>query len=55
MLIFPNVVAGLVLPTESLAKKNIDCLQSAFSLKIHLVLISSSAITNHNVIITIRD
>jgi len=22
MLIFPNVVAGLVLPTESLAKKN---------------------------------
>ena len=33
----------------------IDCLQSAFSLKIGLVLISSSAIANHDVIITIRD
>ena len=32
-----------------------DCLQSAFSLKIRLVLISSSAIANHDVIITIRD
>ena len=30
----------------------IDCLQSAFSLKIGLVLISSSAIANHDVIIT---
>ena len=30
----------------------LDCLQSAFSLKICLVLISSSAITKHNVIIT---
>ena len=34
---------------------HIDCLQSAFSLKIRLVLISSSAIANHDVIITIRD
>ena len=33
----------------------VDCLQSAFSLKIRLVLISSSAIANHDVIITIRD
>ena len=29
----------------------IDCLQSAFSLKIRLVLISSSAIANHDIII----
>ena len=33
----------------------LDCLKSAFSLKIRLVLISSSAIANHDVIITIRD
>ena len=33
----------------------LDCLQSAFSLKIRLVLISSSATANHEVIITIRD
>ena len=33
----------------------LDCLQSAFSLKIRLVLISSSSIANHDVIITIRD
>ena len=33
----------------------IDCLQSAFSLKIRLVLISSSAIANHDVVITVRD
>ena len=33
----------------------LDCLQSAFSLKISLVLMSSSAIANHDVIITIRD
>ena len=33
----------------------IDCLQSAFSLKICLVLTSSSAIANHDVIIAIRD
>ena len=33
----------------------IDCLQSAFSLKIRLVLISSSTIANHDVIITTRD
>ena len=33
----------------------IDCLQSAFSFKICLVLTSSSAIANHDVIITIRD
>ena len=33
----------------------IDCLQSAFSLKICLVLTSSSAIANHDVIITVRD
>ena len=33
----------------------VDCLQSAFSLKICLVLISSSAIANHDVVITIRD
>ena len=32
--------------------ENVDCLQSAFSLKIRLVLISSSAIANHHVIIT---
>ena len=31
---------------------NLDCLQSAFSLKILLVLISSSVIANHDVIIT---
>ena len=30
----------------------LDCLQSAFSLKIRQVLISSSAIANHDVIIT---
>ena len=33
----------------------LDCLKFAFSLKIRLVLISSSAIANHDVIITIRD
>ena len=33
----------------------LDCLQSTFSLKIRLVLISSSAIVNHDVIITIRE
>ena len=33
----------------------VDCLQSAFSLKICLVLISSSAIANHDVVISIRD
>ena len=33
----------------------LDRLQSAFSLKIRLVLISSSSIANHDVIITIRD
>ena len=32
--------------------EKIDCLQSAFSLKILLVLISSSAIANHDFIIT---
>ena len=36
-------------------RRRIDCLQSAFSLKIRLVLVSSSAIANHDVIITIRD
>ena len=38
-----------------LACNKVDCLQSAFSHKIRLVLISSSAIANHDVIITIRD
>ena len=33
----------------------IDCLQSAFSLKNCLVLTSSSAIANRDVIITMRD
>ena len=33
----------------------LDCLQSAFSLKICLVLTSSSAIANNDIIITIRD
>ena len=33
----------------------LDCLKSVFSLKIRLVLISSSAIANHDVIITTRD
>ena len=33
----------------------LDCLRSAFSLKICLVLTSSSAIANNDVIITIRD
>ena len=33
----------------------VDCLQSAFSLKIRLVLILSSAIANHEVFIPIRD
>ena len=37
------------------ASEGLDCLQSAFSLKIRLVFISSSAIANHDVIITIRD
>ena len=32
----------------------VDCLQSVFSLKMRLVLISSSAIANHDVIITIE-
>ena len=36
-------------------KQILDCLQSAFSLKIRLVLISSSAIANHDVIFSIRD
>jgi len=35
--------------------KLLECLQSAFFLKIRLVLISSSAIANHDVIITVRD
>ena len=34
-------------------KPSLDCLQAAFSLKIRLVLISSSAIANHEVIIPI--
>ena len=38
-----------------LASTSLDCLQSAFSLKIRLVLISSSAIGNHDPVITIRD
>ena len=33
----------------------VDCLQSAFSLKIRLALKSSSAIANHDVVITITD
>ena len=33
----------------------VDCLQSAFSLKIRLLLISSIAIANPDVIITVRD
>ena len=33
----------------------LDCLQSAFSLKIRIVLMSSSAIANHDFITTIRD
>ena len=33
----------------------LDCLQSAFSLKIRLVLLSSSTIANQDVVITIRD
>ena len=32
-----------------------DCLQSAFSCKIRLVLISASAIGNHDVMLTIRE
>ena len=32
---------------------DIDCLQSAFSLKIRLVLISSSAIANHDVVVAV--
>ena len=32
----------------------VDCLQSVFSLKIRLVFISSSAIANYDVIITIE-
>ena len=36
------------------AALQLDCLQSAFSLKIRLVLISSSATANHDVTITIR-
>ena len=45
--------ALLVLGVPSLAW--LDCLQSAFSLKILLVLISSSAIANPDLVITIRD
>ena len=40
----------LILDEVSNIYVNVDCLQSAFSLKIRLVLILSSAITNHNVI-----
>ena len=36
-------------------ERSLDCLQSAFFLKIGLLLISSSAIANHDVVITIRD
>ena len=42
---------GPVFPDETF--QTVDCLQSAFSPKIRLVLISSSAIANHDVIITI--
>ena len=34
--------------------RSLDYLQSVFSLKIRLVLISSSAIANHDVVITIE-
>ena len=40
---------------EPCIKIVVDCSQSAFSLKIRLVLISSSAIANLDVVITIRD
>ena len=40
---------------RSVLRDLLDCLQSVFSLKIRLVLISSSAIANHDVIIAIRD
>ena len=36
-------------PDRKVTALSIDCLQSAFSLKIHLVLISASAIANHDV------
>ena len=39
---------------EEEEEEEVDCLQSVFSFKIHLVLISSSAIANHDVIITIE-
>ena len=50
-------LAGAVWKMWDVRKKVIpvDCLQSSFSLKIRLVLISSSAIANHDVVITIRD
>ena len=49
----PSIISGLGI--SSGAVQYTDCLQSAFSLKIRLVLMSSSAIANHDVIITIRD
>ena len=36
-------------PDRKVTALSIDCLQSAFFLKIHLVLISASAIANHDV------
>jgi len=36
-------------PDRKVTALSIDSLQSAFSLKIHLVLISASAIANHDV------
>ena len=40
-------------PTKLFFASSLDCSQSTFSLKIRLVLISVSAITNHDV--TVRD
>ena len=56
VLVFVNVcrlLSALPWPSQfGRGKLSLDCLQSAFSLKIRLVLISSSAIPNHDVIIT---
>ena len=43
----------LSLIKRSVLRDLLDCLQSVFSLKIRLVLVSSSAIANHDVIIAI--
>ena len=48
-----RLIEVLSLIKRSVLRDLLDCLQSVFSLKIRLVLVSSSAIANHDVIIAI--